>query len=215
MHIEWRKAAESLIADVGVVDAVNRLAGVPIALPEGIVMALSALANPKRRRALVMIRRILLASPVGLVQLVDLWRRLPIAEGHIRFFTERIGRALVDDARRPIFAAWLTVLQRIDEEFRFHDAMRSLPVTTQFALIWSHADRIFRILMSRSLPPEWIEQAFSGSQHALAPEIIFPDLTYTDDVAASRHLRAEDFALAALAYLGNDPPFCQRLAECA
>jgi hypothetical protein len=211
VQIDWPKAAESLIEDVGVVDAVNRLAGLPIRLPDCVATHMADLPTDRRRRALLVVRRILLASPVGVVQLADLWRRLPIAERHVRRMVERIGRLLVDKSRRSIFTAWLTVLQKVDEDFRFHERIRAIPVATQFALIWTHADRVFRILMSRGLPPEWIEQAFSRDQHLLAAEVTFPDSACTDDVASSRHLRAEDFVLAALAYLGNDASFASGL----
>jgi tetratricopeptide (TPR) repeat protein len=211
LSLDWRQAAQDLIEEVGVVGALERLGGLPIVLPNCVVTALAELPGKDRRRALVTVRRTLLASPVGVVQLADVWSRLPHARRHATAVLSCFAGLLADETRRPVFAAWLAVLQRVDEEFGFSESIRVMAANTRLALVWTHADRVFRILLSRGLPPEWIEQAFRGSVHALAPEIVFPDASYTDDVAAPRHVRAEDLVLAGLARIGTQPELATTL----
>jgi len=200
----WAESAEELVGDVGVVAAAQRLGGLPIALPDTFVKAIVALSAQERRRALRTIRRIWLGSPVGLVQLADLWRRLPHYDRHVSKLRIRLAGALCNEGLRPEFDAWLATLQWVDEQFGFNESMRALPNDIRVALVWTHADRLFRTLLSRGLTAEWIGHAFGQSEYAVAPELVFPHVAYTGDVAAPRRLRAEAFALAGLAVICID-----------
>ena len=197
----WMNSARDLLADIGVVETVNRLAGLPLRLPDSVVSALAALPAKSRRRSLRAIRKLLLASPLGAVHLADLWGRLPDLHGHAALLRRRLARLLCSDGHRPTFNAWLAVLRRVDESFGFNDAMRSLSVETRLALVWAHSDRLFRALMASGLPPSWIESAFEHREYSVTTDLVFPDETYNDDLGAPRHIRAESFVLAGLALI--------------
>ena len=117
---------------------------------------------------------------------------------------DRLARALCSESHRHVFEAWLATLRWVDEQFGFNESARSLPKPIRLALVWSHADRVFRILRSRGLSPEWIENVFRQGDYAVAPELVFPDTAYSDDVAAPKRLGVEAFALSALKVVCTD-----------
>lgn len=197
----WARSAQRLLLDVGIVEAVTRLGGLPVPLSDAVVESLSALPPRDRRRALRAIRKILLASPVGLVQLAQLWGRLPHVARHAGHVCNRLTRVLCDENRRPVFDAWLATLQWIDEQCGFDESFRTLPTEIRLGLVWTHGDRLFRLLLSRGLPPNWIQGAFERTDYALPAHLIFPDAAFTEDIAAPRRLRAESFILAGLALI--------------
>ena len=202
--VQWMYSADKLVSDVGVVEAAQRLGGLPITLPKSFVTAVAALAPVERRWSLRMIRRIWLASPVGLVHLAQLWNQLPHVSRHAAKVRRRLARVLCSDGLRPTFKAWLTTLRWVDEQFGFNESARVLPREIRLALVWSHADRVFRILRSRGLAPEWIETAFDRHDYTVAPELVFPHTAYSEDVAAPRRLGAEVFVLSALTVICTD-----------
>ena len=204
LSVRWMQSAEQLLSDVGVVEAAQRLGGLPIALPKVFVTKLAELPPTERRLSLRTIRKIWLASPVGLVHLAQLWKELPHVGRHATKVRDRLARALCSESHRHVFEAWLATLRWVDEQFGFNESARSLPKPIRLALVWSHADRVFRILRSRGLSPEWIENVFRQGDYAVAPELVFPDTAYSDDVAAPKRLGVEAFALSALKVVCTD-----------
>ena len=200
----WSQAATRLVADLGVVGTVIRLGGIPVPLSDEISNALLEMPPARRRRSMRVIRKVLLASPTGVVQLAHLWSRLPHAKRHGGKIQTRLAHLLCSDAHRSTFDAWVAALRWVQEQFGFNEHMRALPADIRLALVWAHADRLFRILMAKGLPPEWIEEAFDRKQYPVAPELIFPDASSPDDVASPQRLRAEVFALAGLASIACD-----------
>jgi hypothetical protein len=200
----WARSASRLIADVGVVGAAMRLGGIPVPLPNDIIDALHELPTAHRRRSIRVIRKALLASPVGVVQLAHLWGRLPHASRHATKIQTRLAGLLCSEAHRSTFDAWVAALRWVQEQFGFNELMRALPADIQLALVWAHADRLFRVLMAKGLSPEWIEEVFDRKEYPVAPELIFPDASCPDDVASPQRLRAEVFALAGLALIASD-----------
>ena len=204
LPVRWMQSAEQLLSDVGVVEAAHRLGGLPIALSKVFVTKLAALPPVERRLSLRTIRKIWLASPVGLVHLAQLWNELPHVGRHATKVRNRLARALCSESHRPVFGAWLATLRWVDEQFGFNESARALPKPIRLALVWSHADRIFRILRSRGLPPEWIENVFRESDYVVVPELVFPEVAYSEDVAAPKRVGAEAFALSALKVICTD-----------
>ena len=202
--VRWTHSVEQLIADVGIVEAAQRLGGLPITLPRVFVRELAALPPVERRRALRLIRWIWLASPVGLVHLVQLWDQLPHVNRHATKVRSRLARVLCSESHRPVFEAWLATVRWVDEQFGFDESSRVLPRSIRLALVWSHADRVFRILRSRGLLAEWIEKTFIRREFALVSELVFPHAAYSEDVAAPRRLSVEAFALSAVTVICTD-----------
>lgn len=199
----WSGCAERLIADVGVIATARRLGGLPILVPNAIVTAVDGLSNRERWRALHIIRKNLLASPVGTVQFADLLSRLQNAERDATRYVPRLIAQFCGDEQRALFNAWLAVIRWVDEQLGFVEAVRTLPSDVRLGLVWTHGDRLFRILHGRGLPFDWISEAFERDEHPLGAELVFPDLAQSDDIAAPRRIHAEAFVLAALAHIGS------------
>lgn len=200
----WSERAAELVADVGIVSAINRLGGLPIDLSEVYADALARMDASARRRAMRRIRHTLMCSPVGLVQVVRLWQQVaPGRRGAVRIRSRLASLFAVND-RSDVFEAWRTVLSWVDEQFGFHEPLRELNTDIRLALVWTHADRVFRILRGAGLEPPWIQNAFTDTSYPIAHEVVFASAEYSNDVVAPRHVSAESFALAALAAIGTE-----------
>lgn len=209
----WARAATRLVADVGVVGAVLRLGGIPIRLPDVILQALGALPAGERRKAMRMIRKVLLASPVGAIQLGSIWARLAPGNVHAHRVQGRLALTLSDRAQEPVWEAWLATVRWTQEQFGFDAEMRQLPPDIHLMLVWAHSDRLFRVLMAKGLQPDWIRAAFEGKEYGVAPSLVFDRVDFSADVAAPEHLRAETMAMAGLGLLeSEDPSFATMLA---
>ena len=200
----WSRAAGRLVEERGAPEAALRLGGLPVPLAEHLAGSLASLPGARRRRALRAVRKMLLASPVGIVHLADLWARLPGTQRHRSALLRPIIRLLCDKGDAGAFAAWLAAIRWVDEQFGFDQRVRNLPTEKRLCLVWSHGDRLFRVLRARGLPCEWIREAFARKEYPLAHELVFPDSTYDGDVACPRHLSPEAFAIAGLTRIAGD-----------
>jgi hypothetical protein len=208
----WSARAEELVRDVGVVATVSRLGGIPVDLTDTYVSALRSMPAGERRRSMRAIRRMLLGSPVGIVHLARLWHVLDPSSRQARTIRQRLAKLFIKEDSRSYFEAWLAVLRWTDEQFGFQHAARQLTTDLRLALVWTHADRVYRILLARGLDPEWIREAFSDTEHPIAHDFVFPDPRYANDLAAPRHVAIESFSLAALAAIGTSEDVASEMA---
>jgi hypothetical protein len=200
----WGRAAKRLIADIGVVGAVMRLGGVPVRLPDDIVQALRDLPATRRRRSMRIIRKALLASPVGVVQLAYLWSRMSVGSRHLPKIQTQLASVLCTEVHRPIFDAWLATLRWVQEQFGFDQRMRALPPDLHLTLIWAHGDRLFRVLMATGVPPEWIQAVFDRKDYGVAPSLVFQDADFSNDVASPERVHVETLVMAGLGVVAAD-----------
>jgi hypothetical protein len=154
----------------------------------------------------------LLGSPVGVVHLARLWQTLAPSNRHAMKIRKRFAALFAGDDARSYFDAWLDVLRWTDEQFGFKHTARQLATDLRLAVVWTHADRVYRILLARGLEPDWIREAFSDSEHPVAHDFVFPDPGYSNDLAAPRHVGAESFSLAALALIGTSEDLVSEVA---
>jgi tetratricopeptide (TPR) repeat protein len=213
----WSERAQELIHDVGLVAAMGRLGGLPVDLTDTYANALELMTATERRRALRAIRHMLMGSPVGVVHIVRLWSRISSASRRGAKIRSRLAGLFLAESALPLFDGWRAVLRWTDEQLSYKHTVRELPTDIRLALVWTHADRVFRILLARGLPPDWIQQAFSDNANAVTHDFVFPDPAYSNDVASPEHIDAQSVALAALDVLApNDdiaPELAVRFAE--
>ena len=195
----WENGIRHLLEDVGVVETAVRVGGLPVSLPDAFVQAVMALPIKERRRTLRRIRACWSNSPVGIVHLADLWWRVFHTNRRAVGVLRRFAAVLCDEDRRRIFKAWHAVLGWVDEQFGFNEGMRERPADVRLGIVWSHADRIFRILVEHGASEEWIAEVFEHRANVMRPEFVFPESAYSDDIAAPQFLRVESFVLAGLA----------------
>jgi tetratricopeptide (TPR) repeat protein len=208
----WSARAEELIRDIGVVPTVSRLGGMPVDLTNTYVSALESMPAGERLRSMRVIRRMLLGSPVGVVHLARLWQALYPSSRQALTFRKRLAKLFLREESRNYFDAWLSVLRWVDEQFGFQQTARQLATDVRLALVWTHADRVYRILLARGLDAEWIREAFADTEHPIGHDFVFPDSRYAIDLAAPRHISVESFPLAALAAIGIDDDVVSEMA---
>ena len=202
--LRWERAVGRLLEDVGIVETAVRIGGLPVKTPAVFVDAVSRLATDEREGTLRSIRRIWSQSPIGVVRIAEMWTQVLGGQRRAARVRERVACVLCDTALRETFEAWRAVLQWVHEGFGFDRGLRSFPTDVRLGCVWTHADRVFRILAGRGLSNEWISSVFKRNNRALPPEFVFPEYAYGDDVAAPQFTTAETLALAGLGCISVD-----------
>src|SRR5207237_451831 len=154
-----------LIREVGLVATMSRFGGLPIDLTDTYAEALALMPAKQRRRAMRAIRHMLMGSPVGVVHIARLWNRVSPSDRLGLKVRKRLAEVCATEDALKMFDAWLAVLRWTDEQFGFNHAAREFATDIRLALVWTHADRVFRILLARGLEAEWIRAAFSDSDY--------------------------------------------------
>ena len=195
------EAASVLLEEVGLHDAIVRLAGVPSPLPRSIHVAVEALSSDARRGLLGSLSRSLNVSPIGSAHLARLCalagQERPGYGRHVRRWARRgVLRSLETRVE-----AWREVLRVCANELAHVEAFRELPVDVRLCLVWTHGNRIFRILANANANEEWIRDKFGGWSSRLPAEIAFADAAYLAEASHPQHVDLLPFALSAVGYV--------------
>jgi hypothetical protein len=142
-------AASQLVDDVGPLQALERLAALPVETPGPLVDLLNEMPKAEREQTLSALARRAL-SPLSRAHSIALLRRYVAAE----VVVEHLSRFLADGRERV--EASITVLRWAERVFERRIEWRSLPRTSRLALVWTHADRITQLLFQGGAPPDHI-----------------------------------------------------------
>ena len=194
----WENAVRGLLLEYDVVEVATRVGGLPVPWPEVFVEAVGSLRSGQRRSTIREIVRRLKGSPVGVVQSFDLLMRIMHGGRRKERVFRRFAVALLDEGRRPALDAWQAVLYWTHEQLGLDHEIRGWPLDVRLILVWTHADRVFRILMERGVSTEWVSRVFGSAGRFLRAEFVFPESACTGDVASPQFVDAETFALAGL-----------------
>jgi tetratricopeptide (TPR) repeat protein len=195
------EAASVLLDEVGLRDAIIRLAGVPSPLPSRIHETVQALSSDARRELLGSLSRSLAASPIGSAHLARICALAGAERPSYARYVRRWVRRTVHRSLDIHTEAWREVLRVCASELGHVEAFRQLPVDVRLCLVWAHGDRIFRILANANANEEWIRDKFGGWSSRLPAEIAFADAAYLAEASHPQHVDLLSFALAAIAYV--------------
>ena len=198
------RAAKTLIVEVGLEDTIVRMAGLPISLPTAVVNAVGELTPIDRRSLLKRLIRGVGQSPLGSAHVARLLvRYAEDNRSYIRYAHMSMRRQIVA-SESVRCAAWIQVLRVCANEFSYVEEFRMLPVDIRLCISWTHADRVFRILMSVGVDPDWTEKHFRGLSTRLPSELAFADDGYYTDMASPRRVVPLHIALAGCGYAFDD-----------
>jgi hypothetical protein len=122
------------------------------------------------------------------------------SEGYFRL-ARRIATRLFAAREAEEFEAFAAVLKWVNDDFDRWPEARSWSSAVRLAMVWTHAHRLFAILVSTGAPASWIKDTLtqSGGQ-PMTSEVFERNLEYWSDVAHPRRIDRGTFLLAGLSY---------------
>ena len=192
-------AASMLIDEVGLEEAIVRLAGLPRSLPVCVCQAVEALHGDARRQLLGRLTRLLNGSPIAAANVARLAGQSAGGQVYKRYARWRARRSVLHSLTTHA-EAWREVLRVCANELAHIAAFRQLPVDVRLCLVWANGDRIFRILANAGASEEWIRDRFGAWSSRLPAEIVFADPAYLAEAAHPKHLNLIAFGLAAASH---------------
>jgi len=202
------QGARRLLVEEGLAEAIRRLAGLPVPLPNFLLDALSDLDIESREEIL----QCVLGGPGSPVAIFHLVRAHLHLLGKAPVSSE-IFASLVEPLWETTLLGWaeafVTLLRWVDRRFELWEETLSAPAPLRLAMTWSHAHQLARAFAGIGVQPEGLRGAFSASnaEDALRSSILYPNLSYLDDVAHPDRIEPESLLFhGALFALGDQLP---------
>jgi hypothetical protein len=212
------RAAERLLVDVGLAEALWRVSSVPVPLPACLMAAARALSRKEWRRIACSWKR----RPTSPLSMLHLIRLLTEIEGPMSGLGGRIRKHLSHPRRADFHAPLMDTVGWAWHMFLHLPGYRDLPHVARLALTWCHADKLFSTFLAAdryvavngaiSLA-QWSEQSRHGvdvtfKRHLTEPLFLIQGLAYALGVHAQDVLGLEgrDLLRPALASGNADIP---------
>ncbi|MFW6116631.1 MAG: hypothetical protein ACOC6F_02795 [bacterium] len=197
-------AAETLISEEGLVQTIDRLAGLPVALPGTVVEAVARL-SPQETYALIKRLVRTAGSPVSRLHLVHLLLNCDGLDGVFRRLARRVLAHLLSPQGTGEFRAFLEILKWVSDEFRQRPDMQEVPPNVALALAWMHAHRLSAIFAYLGISVDWLQNTFGRARLGLSSETFDRDPGYWFDVSHPRRVNYATLLVCGLDYaLGED-----------
>ncbi|MCQ3974872.1 MAG: hypothetical protein DPW09_15635 [Anaerolineae bacterium] len=193
------EAAHMLIHQEGLYVAINRLASLPVYLPEVLIEAVAAL-SPGERRSLIKRLLATAGSPLSQAHILYLLRRFGHTTQSYQRLARQIIQSLLSDEGTETLETFFTLLRWISNEFERWPEMSAWPSHLRLAMIWGHSHQLFTIFMAAGAPLDLLRDTFSRPPQRVSPEVIEHQSDYWFDIAHPRHVNRSVFLVAALAY---------------
>jgi hypothetical protein len=202
LHQDFRSAlvqsADSVIQEEGLQSAIERLVGLPRALPDPIFLQFAGMPDENVRQ---LIKSLLKApeSPTFQLHVVALLLRSKSKTHFYRRLARRVIKKLFTK-EAEYFNAFSAMLKWVDAEFGHWNQLERLPTAIRIALVWFHTHKLFSIFTSEGVNLQWIDQTFSSMPQRVAHEIFERTPDYWFDIAHPRKIDRVTFSLSGLSY---------------
>jgi hypothetical protein len=196
-------SANALIDDVGLAETISRLSALPVELPASVLEGLAAMSSMERRQLLKGLIRTIGQSPVGMAHLARLFEHCgDDSPSYPRFVKMKLGHlGKFFDGAHGI--AWQEILKSVGDELWYAKGFREFPVGVRLAIVWAHADHLFRVMMHARVPSAWINDHFNLMVLRLSPEVVAGEEAYITDVANPDRIDEWSLTLSLIAYASN------------
>ncbi len=191
-------SAHSLIADVGLGSAIERLASLPFPLPDAVHQAIAALSNQEQH---ALIKRLLRApgSPLSLVHTIRICAYLQARSPVMLRLTRLLTHKFLSMQQGDELHDFLAVLQWISFMLGRRSDVRAWPVGRRMLVVWSHAHYVYRVCRHARVAPGQLRTWFSPGD-AISPELFDQNEEYRTDNAHPSRVDPTTFILDGLAY---------------
>ena len=142
-HANLRQAAQSLISEEGIEEALNRLACLPVKLPSVVSEELSKLTSENRQ---ILFKKFADSwiAPVYKFHLIDL--TLSFSQELEIELAKHLLDEIYSDVAIPHFNLFSVLLQLVDNAFSFRNDVKEWSVPIRLAMTWAHANKLQNFL---------------------------------------------------------------------
>lgn len=198
------RAAELLLSDEGLYDAIERLAAFPSALPNCLIEGLLGLPQGEKRGLLKRLMKTA-GSPVSRAHLI---RLLAVCGAEIPAagrLARRLCKSLLMSEGMADYDAFVALLRWVNDQFGYWSDFNEWPTDVRAAAVWGHAHRIFGALAAAGVDFSWLGETLKEGGNRLPPEMLNRDPGYRNDISHPRQVTSGGLLLMGLAYaLGGD-----------
>jgi tetratricopeptide (TPR) repeat protein len=196
-------AAIDLIGTEGPAAAFERLACLPVALPQTLQQTVTELPAADRRALFRQLVRIA-ASPLSRIHLMRLL--VQCSDGMPAFvrLARHLAIHLVGLEGREEFAAFSALLRWVGGAFSAWPEVQGYPPHLRLAAVWAHADRLFTVFSGLGAQAAWFVDTFGQAAEPLSPEMFASRSTYALDIAHPRRAQRERLLLTGISYAVGD-----------
>ena len=196
-------AAHLLVQECGAHEALRRLCGLPVPLPQAILDALAAL-DPDERRELIHTLVRTVPSPLTSVHLLRILLLFKADSPAYERLARRIVHRLTGEQGASEFKAFRRLLCWVEVTSDSWDGGATLSPHLKLALVWAHAHRLLAILSVRGLPLDWVPEESQPARLHIPANLFSAEDEYSLDVAGPFRQSRAPFLLSALAYGAGD-----------
>jgi hypothetical protein len=196
---ELIQAGDQLIAESGLVPALERWAGLPVRLPTVFV---SEVGKLPREEQIKLVKQLLKASgsPVSDLHLIRLlWHLREVNPAFGRLAQVKAGRMLRGECEVR-FEAFRSVLRWADEAVSRLQGASTWPARLRLALVWLHGHRVYSTFAGVKADMQRLDRLFRETQFPLSARVISDDPTYTLAIAQPARVQRLPFLLSGFAY---------------
>ncbi len=203
-HARLSQAAQSLIAEEGLEEALERLACLPVKLPLVILEELGKLA-PEDRQSLFKKLTASWASPICKFHLIDLALCFPQEEESES--VKHLLNEVYSDTAIPHFNLLSVLLQLTNNAFSFRSDVKEWSVSVKLAMTWAHASKLQNYLDIPGLKlQEFIENLWEFVQVQVNSDRLNRNPEFWNDVLHPQRFDRIVIAVHGLAFLLQDKP---------
>ena len=193
------EATRLLIQECGIFEALRRLCGFPVPLPQLIFDTLKTLSINERRNVIHTLLRTE-ESPLTSIHLL----RILLAFKDDNLAYERLARRIVvrftSKEGGAEFEAFRRLLCWVDITFSQWQGSSTAPTHLKLAFVWSHASRLYSVFRIHKIPFDWIPDELRPAHLEVAATILAAENDYSRDIVYPFRLSRASFLLAAFQY---------------
>jgi hypothetical protein len=199
----WRETleagAKSLLADVGLLETLQRFASLPVPLPAVVIDACTTLTPTEQR---VLVKQLLrtAGSPLSLIHLIRICGVVQTASPALPQLVRRLVRALLGTMDGDAMTDFLAVLRWVDHTLGRRHEVRWWPPAQRLAVTWSHAHHLCRVYAAAGIAPGQLDTLFDVGDEQVSPELFERNPQYWSDSAHPLRVRPATLVLDGVAY---------------
>lgn len=192
-------AAHALVTDYGPNVALQRLAGLPVKLPDPILRAFGEMPTEEQAAAVAAVCNGA-RTPLQLLHALFLLRHVAMDRRYVELFNATVTRMLTDWRRSArLFTA---VLKWVDDAYESDSVWAERAAPDRLALVWTHADRLADGLLGAGFDVEQVTRDFAAN-HVTRPmrEVLRLDPAYHAAAATPDSVQPASLLFHGLAYV--------------
>ncbi len=193
------QAAHLLLKECGAQEALERLCGLPVPIPQNILDALAGLSSSERRELVHHILRTA-PSPVVAIHLLRILLAFRQDSPAYERLARWIVRRLSSEEGTKEFGAFLRLLRWVEVSSESWQGRATLSPCLNLALVWAHTQRLFAILGTCGVSLDWVPAEHESTRHRNPANLFARQDEYSRDVANPFRVSHGPFLLSALAY---------------